>query len=319
MRPDICKILGIKAPIIMGGMTLVSGSELVSAVSNAGGLGIFATGDQAQKGGIERIKAEIKKIKSLTDKPFGVNVAISSPIAQEIFDCVCAEKVAVVTTGAGSPAPFMAQLKSAGVKVIPVVPTVEAAVKMEAAGADMVVAEGTESGGFIGKVTTIVLVPQVTAAVKIPVIAAGGFADGRGLAAAFALGACGIQMGTRFIVCKECALPSVYKEAIIASKPADAVVEGAYIPKAVPHRSIKTPAADEIIAYERSEGATIERFREMFFAARMETTGNLEKAVLGMGQVAGLIDKELSAREIIDGIMKEFHEVCVSMGSAGNY
>jgi enoyl-[acyl-carrier protein] reductase II len=315
MRQDICKILGINAPIIMGGMTLVSGSELVSAVSNAGGLGIFATGDQAQKGGIDRIKAEIKKIKSLTNKPFGVNVAMSSPIAQEIIDCVCAEKVAVVTTGAGSPAPFMKQLKDSGVKVIPVVPTVEAALKMEAAGADMVVAEGTESGGFIGKVTTIVLVPQVTAAVKIPVIAAGGFADGRGLAAAFALGARGIQMGTRFMVCKECTLPAVYKEAIIASKPTDAVVEGAFIPKAVPHRSIKTPAAEAIINYERSEGATVEHFRELFFAARMETTGNLEKAVLGMGQVAGLIDRELSAKDIIDSIMKEFLVVCKELGT----
>lgn len=315
MQADICKILGIKYPIIMGGMTLVSESQLVSAVSNAGGLGIFATGDKAQKGGIERIKAEIQKIKTLTDKPFGVNIAMTSPIVQEIIDVVCKEKVAMVTTGAGSPAPFMKQLKEAGVKVVPVVPTARAAVKMEAAGADMVVAEGTESGGFIGKTTTIVLVPQVAAAVKIPVIAAGGIGTGRGLAAARALGASGIQMGTRFMVCKECTLPEVYKQAIIASQPNDAVVEGSHMPKAIPHRSMKTPAAEEIIQYELSDGATLEHFRQMFDAGRVETTGNLDKAVLGMGQVAGLIDSELSAAEIMESIMKEYEETVKEMQS----
>jgi enoyl-[acyl-carrier protein] reductase II len=299
----------------MGGMTLVTGSELVSAVSKAGGLGIFATGDKAQKGGIERIRAGIRQIKADTDKPFGVNIAVTSPIAQEIVDIVCAEKVAMVTTGAGNPAPFIPQLKAAGVKVVPVVPTKEAAIKMEAAGADLLVAEGTESGGFIGKVTTMVLIPQVTAAVKIPVIAAGGFADGRGLAAAFALGAGGIQMGTRFMVCKECTLPSVYKEAIIASKANDAVVEGAIIAKAVPHRSIKTPAAEAVIAYEQSAGANLERFRELFDAGRVETTGNLDKAILGMGQIAGLIDKEESAAAIIKNIMTEYRAVIKELSS----
>jgi len=309
MKADICKILDIKYPILMGGMTLISDSELVSAVSNAGGLGIFATGDKAQKGGIERIRSEVRRIKTLTDKPFGVNIAMTSPVAQEIVDIVCEEKVAMVTTGAGSPAPYIQQLKAAGVKVVPVVPSKKAAVKMEAAGADMLIAEGMESGGFIGKVSTIVLVPQVAAAVKIPVIAAGGFADGRGLAAAFALGACGIQMGTRFMVCKECKLHAVYKEAILASDAVDAVVEGSHIAKAVPHRSMKTAAADEIIAYELSSGATVERFRELFDAGRVETTGNLDKAVLGMGQVAGLISNELSAAEIIQGIMEEYYTV----------
>lgn len=308
MKSDICKILGIKYPILMGGMTLVCDSDLVSAVSNAGGLGIFATGDKAQKGGIERIRNEIKRIKTLTDKPFGVNIAMTSPIAQEIIDIVCEEKVALVTTGAGSPAPFMDQLKAAGVKVVPVVPTKEAAIKMEAAGADMIIAEGTESGGFIGKVTTMVLVPEVTAAVKIPVIAAGGIGDGRGLAAAYALGADGIQMGTRFMVCSECNLPQIYKDAIIAAKSRDAVVEGSHMAKAVPHRSIKTPAADEIIAYELSNGATLEGFKELFDAGRVETTGNIDKAVLGMGQVAGLIDRELSVAEVMESIMKECEE-----------
>jgi enoyl-[acyl-carrier protein] reductase II len=292
----------------MGGMTLVCDSDLVSAVSNAGGLGIFATGDKAQKGGIERIKNEIKRIKTLTDKPFGVNIAMTSPIAQEIIDTVCEEKVAMVTTGAGSPAPFMDQLKASGVKVVPVVPTQRAAVKMEAAGADMIIAEGFESGGFIGQVSTMVLIPEVTAAVKIPVIAAGGIADGRGLAAAYAMGASGIQMGTRFMVCTECNLPDVYKQAIISSSSRDAVVEGLNVAKAVPHRSMRTPAAEEIIAYELSSDASLEGFKKLFDAGRVETTGNLEKAVLGMGQAAGLINSEMSASQIMQSIMKEYQE-----------
>lgn len=310
---NICKILGIKYPIIMGGMTLVSDSKLVAAVSNAGGLGIFATGDKAQKGGIERIRQEIKAIKSMTDKPFGVNVAMFMPNVPEIIDAVCEEGVAMITTGGGNPAPYMEQLKAAGVKVVPVVPTVKAAIKMEQMGADMVVAEGTESGGFIGKVTTMVLVPQVTAAVKIPVIAAGGFATGRGLAAAKALGASGIQMGTRFMVCKECGLPDVYKQQIIHSTPTDAVVEGASMPKAVPHRSMRTPAAEEVIAYEVSPEADLKTYNEKFFAGRVETTGNIDKAILGMGQVAGLIDEELSAAEIMESIMAEYNEVIKEM------
>lgn len=309
MQADICKILGIKYPIFMGAMTLVSESSLVAAVSNAGGLGIFATGDAAQKGGIEWARAEIKKIKAMTDKPFGVNVALFMKNVPEIIDAVCEEGVSVITTGGGNPAPYMAQLKAAGVKVIPVVPTVKAAVKMEEMGADMVVAEGTESGGFIGKVTTTVLVPQVTAAVKIPVIAAGGFATGRGLAAARAMGASGIQMGTRFMVCKECTLPDVYKQAIIAQGPADAIVEGANMPKAAPHRSMRTPYAEEVIAYEYTEGANLKEYQQKFFAGRVETTGNFEKAILGMGQCAGLIHEELSAEEIIQSIMKEYAEV----------
>lgn len=306
MQADICKLLGIRYPIFMGGMTLVSDSALVAAVSNAGGLGIFATGDKAQKGGIQRIREEIQRIKTLTDKPFGVNVAMSSPVVAEIIDAVCEAGVALVTTGAGSPAPYIPQLKAAGVKVAPVVPTVRAAVKMEAAGADMVVAEGTESGGFIGKVTSIVLTPQVAQAVNIPVIAAGGFATGRGLAAARALGASGIQMGTRFMVCKECNLPQVYKQRIIDSAATDTVVEGAYIKGAVPHRSMKTPAADEMVAYEMSEGTELAGFKERFDAGRVETTGDIDRAILGMGQCAGLIDRELSAAEIMETIMAEY-------------
>lgn len=315
MRANLCKILGIQYPILMGGMTLITGSELVTAVSKAGGLGIFATGDAAQKGGIERIREEIRKIKAATDKPFGVNVAMISPIAQQIIDVVCEEKVSLITTGAGSPAPYMEQLKKAGVRVVPVVPTVEAALKMEAAGADMLVAEGGESGGYVGKVSTMVLVPQVTAAVKVPVLAAGGFADGRGLAAAFALGACGIQMGTRFMVCKESLLPAVYKNAVFAAKATDTLVEGSNMPKAVPHRSMKTPAAEALIAYELSEGANLQRYNEMFFAGRVEVTGNIDKAVLGMGQVAGLIDTEESAAAIMKNMMAEFHAVTKELSS----
>lgn len=315
MRSDICNMLGIEYPIFLGGMTLICDAKLVSAVSNAGGMGIFATGDKAQKGGLDRIREELKLIKSMTNRPFGVNVAMFSPIAQEIIDLVCEEKVALITTGGGSPAPYMEQLKAAGVKVAPVVPSIEAARKLEACGADIIIAEGTESGGFIGKISTMVLVAQVTEAVKVPVVAAGGFADGRGMAAAFALGASGIQMGTRFMVCSDSDLPAIYKEAIMQSRAQDAVVEGANMQKAVPHRSIKTPAAEEIISYELKPEANVEKFRAMFDAGRVEVTGNLEKAVLGMGQVAGLIDKEMSAAEIIDQTMKEFRATCKELGS----
>lgn len=313
MKSALCELLNIEYPIISGAMTLVSNSELVSAVSNAGGCGIFATGDAAQKGGIERIKNEIKRIKSLTDKPFGVNVAMISPIAKEIIDTVCEEQVAMVTTGAGSPAPYMEQLKSAGVKVVPVIPSKKAALKMETLGADAVVAEGMESGGFIGKETTMVLVPEVTAAVKIPVIAAGGFADGRGLAAAFALGACGVQMGTRFMVCKESPILPVFKEAIIQQGAADAIVEGASMKKAIPHRSIRTAAAEAVINYEKDPAATTKEYFKRFYAGRMAINGQLDDAILGMGQTAALIDKELTAKEIIDGIMQEFKAVVKNM------
>ncbi len=315
MQANICEILGIKYPIFMGAMTLVSESSLVAAVSNAGGLGIFATGDAAQKGGIEWARSEIRKIKQLTDRPFGVNVALFMKNVPEIIDAVCEEGVPVITTGGGNPAPYMEQLKAAGVKVIPVVPTVKAAMKMESMGADMVVAEGTESGGFVGKIASSVLIPQVTEAVNIPVIAAGGFATGRGLAAARAMGASGIQMGTRFMVCKECTLPDVYKQKIIGSDASDAIVEGTNMPKAAPHRSMRTPAAEELIKYELSEGANLKDYNKLFFEGRVETTGNIDKAILGMGQVAGLIKEELSAEEIIQEIMTEYRKVMEELKS----
>ena len=315
MRHNLCELLGIEYPIIMGGMTLISESSLVAAVSEAGGLGIFVTGDKAQEGGLQRIRDEIARIKTLTSKPFGVNVAISSPICKDIMNLVCEEHVALVTTGAGNPAPYIPQLKAAGVKVVPVIPSKKAAIKMEAAGVDMVVAEGMESGGFIGKETTIALVPQVTAAVKIPVIAAGGIADGRGMAAAFAMGACGIQMGTRFIVSKECKIPEAYKQAYIAAGAADAVVEGHHLAKVVPHRSLRTPAAEACIAYELTPGATPEKFREIFFAGRVEVTGNVDKAILGMGQSAGLITSELSCAEIMQTITSDCKAILKELGS----
>ncbi|MDR1807326.1 MAG: nitronate monooxygenase [Propionibacteriaceae bacterium] len=317
MRQDLCQLLGIRAPIIAGGMTLVSTPELVAAVSNAGGLGVFATGDKAQEGGPERVEAELRRLKTLTDQPFGVNIPIHSPVAGALVDIVCAEGATLVTTGAGNPAPYLPQLHAAGLKVAPVVPSPEIAAKMEAAGADLVIAEGMESGGFIGKITTLVLVPQVASAVTIPVVAAGGFADGRGLAAAFALGACGVQLGTRFMASRECQLPDVYKQAILAQRSADAIVEGAVLPGLLSHRSIRTPAAEAVIAYEHTPGATPEGFRELFDAARLEVTGHLDKAVLGMGQVAGLIHEELSCQDIIDTIMRECQEVLGDLAPLG--
>ena len=207
MKNDICKMLDIKYPIFQGGMAWVSDSSLASAVSNAGGLGIIA-GATAP---VDYIREEIRKTKALTDRPFGLNIMLLSDNAEELARVAVEEGVKVITTGAGNPGKYMTMWKEAGIKVIPVVPSVALAKRMERAGADAVIAEGCESGGHVGKLTTMVLVPQVVDAVDIPVIAAGGICDGRGIAAAFALGARGIQMGTRFLVSDECTIHEKYR------------------------------------------------------------------------------------------------------------
>ena len=218
----ICKILNIKYPVIQGGMAWVATASLASAVSNAGGLGIIAAGNAPK----EAIKKEIVECKKLTDKPFGVNVMLMSPFVDDIIDLIIEEKVQVITTGAGNPAKYMDRLKEAGTKVIPVVPTIALAQRMEKLGATAVIAEGTEGGGHIGELTTMVLVPQVADAVNIPVIAAGGIVDGRGIAASFALGASAVQVGTRFICSEECSVHSNYKNLVLKAKDRDAIVTG---------------------------------------------------------------------------------------------
>ena len=311
MSADICSILGIKYPIIQGAMTPVSEANLVSAVSNAGGMGIFAPGDDSGVGGGEWLREQIRKIRTMTDKPFGVNLPLRSPHAADFVKVMCEEKVKFTTTGGGKPDPYIPQLKEAGVIVAPVVPSVEIALKMEKAGVDMVVAEGMESGGFIGKISTMALIPAVTSALKIPVIAAGGFADGYGLAAAFAMGASGVQMGTRFMLSKECVISQVIKDAMISARSTDAVPVDSLLKKAPQIRALKTKAVEAMLQYEISENPSESVYKAMFDSARPKEfiiDGRIDDALLGMGQAVGSLKEEKTVAEIIEGIMEEYRE-----------
>lgn len=300
METRLSKLLGIEYPIIQGGMAWVAEYHLAAAVSEAGGLGIIG----AASAPAEIVREQIKKVKELTDKPFGVNVMLMNPNAKEVADIIVEEKVPVVTTGAGNPGKFMEQWKKAGVKVIPVVASVAMAKMMERSGADAVVAEGMEAGGHIGETTTMALVPQVVDAVQIPVIAAGGIADGRGFAAAIMLGAEGVQMGTRFVVAKESIVHENYKERVIAAKDIDSEVTGRSTGH--PVRAIRNKMTREYLKMEK-EGASMEQLEYL-------TLGSLRKAVMDgdvtdgtvmAGQIAGLIKKEDSCAEIMAEIMNQ--------------
>lgn len=293
----LIELLGIQYPIIQGGMARIADANLAAAVSQAGGLGII-TGAAPT----EWVECEIKKIKELTDKTFGVNIMLMSPNADEIVDLVCREKVKVVTTGAGSPGKYMEKFKENGIRVIPVVASVALARRMEKLGADAIIAEGMESGGHIGSTTTMALVPQVVDAVNIPVIAAGGIGDERGFAASFLLGAEGVQMGTRFLVAKECVVHDNYKNKVIKAKDIDTDVTGRCTGH--PVRVLRNKLSREFLKVEK-EGISVEDFEKL-------GTGALHKAVLGdmdngsvmAGQIAGLVNKEQTAKEIIDEIIQ---------------
>ena len=222
MENRLCKLLGIEYPVIQGGMAWVATAELAAGVSNGGGLGLIAAGGAPA----DAVREQIRKCRELTDKPFGVNVMLMSPFAEEVMQVVIEEKPAVVATGAGNPGKYMEALKAAGIKVLPVIASVAMAQKMEKMGADAIIAEGTEAGGHIGEITTMCLIPQIADAVSVPVVAAGGIADARGAVAAFALGADGIQVGTRFICSNECIAHENYKNAVLKAKDRDAVVTG---------------------------------------------------------------------------------------------
>ncbi len=311
MRADICKMIGIKVPIFQGAMTNVSDKYLVSAVSNAGGLGIFAPGDDSSSGDADWLRMKIQEIRERTDKPFGVNLAMRSSRINDFVKVICEEKVAIITTGGGDPTPFIPQLKEAGVLVAPVVPDARAAKKMEEAGADMVVASGMEGGGFVGKVTTLVTVPQVIAAVNIPVIAAGGICDGRGLAAAMALGASGVQMGTRFMMSKESTIPQAFKDAMVKAKSKEALPVDSVLRKGPQLRCLKTKVVDEIQIYENQNTADADVYQNMFNSARDESLmreGRVNETLMPMGEAAGAITQILSCQEIIDRTMAEYRE-----------
>ncbi len=298
MKTRITDLLGIEYPILQGGMAWIAESTLASAVSNAGGLGIIAGGSAP----IDYLRDQIRKTKSMTDKPFGVNIMLMSPNAEELAKLVVEEKVSVVTTGAGNPGKYMEAWKAAGIKVIPVVPSVALAKRMERAGADAVVAEGTESGGHIGQNTTMCLVPQVVDAVEIPVIAAGGIADGRGVAAAFMLGAEGVQVGTRFLACTECQIHENYKNAVIAAKDTDNAITGFY--SGSPCRCIKSKYTKKLQDMEK-KAAPPEDFEALTVGSLRKAVvdGNTDEGSMLCGLIAGMINDVKPAAEIVKEMM----------------
>lgn len=301
MNNVICEMLNIKYPIFQGGMAWVSDSSLAAAVSNAGGLGIIA-GATAP---VEYIREEIRKAKTLTDKPFGLNIMLLSDNADELAKVAVEEGVKVITTGAGNPGKYMSMWKEAGIKVIPVVASVALAKRMERSGADAVIAEGCESGGHVGKLTTMVLVPQVVDAVSIPVIAAGGICDGRGIVATFALGAQGIQMGTRFLVADECTIHDNYKNAVIKAKDIDTVVTGRKTGH--PVQVIKNRLAKEFIKLE-ANNVSVEEIEELGRGSlrRAVKDGDIDNSSLMAGQISGMVSKRQSAKEIIEEIFSQY-------------
>ena len=289
MGKNITELLNITYPVIQGGMAWVAEYHLAAAVSEAGGLGIIAAGAAP----VEWVRDQIRKVKEITDKPFGVNIMLMNPQADDVARILVEEGVKVVTTGAGNPEKYMAMWKEAGMKVIPVVASVALAKRMERCGADAVIAEGTEAGGHIGEITTMVLVPQVADAVSIPVIAAGGIADGRGLAAAFMLGAKGVQMGTHFVVAKESVVHQNYKDSIIKAKDIDTKVTGRSTGH--PVRGLRNAMTKEYLRKE-AEGASAEEL-ELFAAGGLRKAvveGDVKMGSLMAGQSAGLVTEELT-------------------------
>ena len=310
MKTRITELLGIEYPIIQGGMAWVAEHRLAAAVSNAGGLGIIGAASAPP----EIVRAEIRKCKELTDKPFGVNVMLLNPNAEEVAKVVVEEGVKVVTTGAGNPSKYMAMWKEAGVKVIPVVASVALAKLMERGGADAVVAEGMESGGHIGFTTTMTLVPQVADAVSIPVIAAGGIADGRGMAAALMLGAEAVQMGTRFVVAEESIVHENYKKKVIKASDIDSEITGASTGH--PVRCLRNKMTRQYLELEKS-GADFMELEKLTLGSLRNAVmdGDVVNGTVMAGQIAGLIKEEKSCKEILEEIITEAKTVVDARGA----
>ena len=300
MKTRITELLGIEYPIIQGGMAWVAESHLAAAVSAAGGLGLIGGANAPA----EVIRNYIREVKAVTDKPFGVNVMLMSPYADEVAKVIVEEGVKVVTTGAGNPEKYMEMWKAAGIKVIPVVASVALAKRMERYGADAVVAEGTESGGHIGEATTMTLVPQVVDAVSIPVIAAGGIGDGRGIAAAFMLGAEAVQMGTRFVVAKESIVHENYKQRIIKAKDIDSTVTGRT--HGHPVRCLRNQMTREYVKLE-NEGKSFEELEYLTLGTLRKAVqeGDVTNGTVMAGQIAGMVSKEQTCKEMIDEMMAQ--------------
>lgn len=298
MKTRVTELLGIAYPVIQGGMAWVAEYHLAAAVSEAGGFGIIGAGGA----GADFVREQIRRCRELTDKPFGLNIMLMNPEADEIARVAAEEGVKAVTTGAGNPGKYMAAWKEAGVKVIPVVASVAMARMMERAGADAVVAEGMESGGHIGSTTTMALVPQVADAVHIPVIAAGGIADGRGVAAAFMLGAEAVQMGTRFVVAQESIAHDAYKKKIIGARDIDSEVTG--MSHGHPVRQLRNPMTREYLKKEKA-GASFEELEQLTLGALRKAVmeGDTVNGTLMAGQIAGLVSREQTCKEMIEEIM----------------
>ncbi|MBS4536086.1 enoyl-[Clostridium sp. D2Q-14] len=300
----LTEMLNIKYPIIQGGMAWVATAELAAAVSEAGGLGIIGCGSAPA----DIIRKEIRKVKRTTKKPFGVNVMLMSPFVDDIMEMLYEEKVNVVTTGAGNPGKYITKLKEVGTKVIPVVPSVALAKRMEKVGADAIIVEGTEAGGHVGELTTFVLVPQIVDKIDIPVIAAGGIADGRGYIAASSLGAEGVQIGTRFVCSEECVVHDRYKEKIVNAKDRDAIVTGRSTGH--PVRIIKNKLSKQITLLEKDK-SNKEEIENLTVGAlkRAVIDGDIENGSVMAGQSSGLIKDIKTCKKIIDDIINEANDV----------
>lgn len=305
MAKSITEVLGIKYPIIQGGMAWISDAKLAAAVSNAGGAGIISCGGRTT----EYVREEIRKAKQLTDKPFGVNVMLMAPNKDEIVDVICEEKPAFVTLGAGNPVPYFAKLKEAGIKVIPVIPNVKLAKRVAAAGADAMVAEGMEAGGHIGVLTTMALMTQVIPEIKdIPVVMAGGFGDGRGLAAAMLMGAGGVQMGTRFLVAEESSVHENMKQKLIEAVDTDTIVTGLTLGGAV--RGIKNKFSTEFVQKENEGKTSKEELIRMATGTNKlaAVEGDVVNGMMQAGQSLTVLQKVEPVATIIEDIMKQARE-----------
>jgi enoyl-[acyl-carrier protein] reductase II len=310
LKTILCELLNIKYPILQGGMAWLGTAELVSAVSNAGGLGIIGSGDAPP----EWVREQIHLTRELTDKPFGVNLMLMSPFVSEVLEVVLEERVPVVTTGGGNPGIYISRLKQAGIKVLPVISSVALARRLERQGVDAVIAEGMESGGHIGETTTMALVPQVVSSVDIPVVAAGGIADARGLVAALSLGAQGVQMGTRFICTSECIAHPKFKQKILEAGDRATVVTGESLGH--PARCLKNKLTREFLALEKG-GASPEVLEE-FGRGRLRRgviEGDEEQGSLMAGQIAGLIKEIKSVPELIEEIISKAEQIVLNMAT----
>lgn len=307
MKQLITSVLHIKYPIIQGGMAWVSEAKLASAVSNAGGAGIISAGGRDAA----YLREQIKLARSLTDRPFGVNVQLMAPNKEEIIDVICEEKVAFTTLGAGNPVPFFEKFKKAGVKIIPVVPNVKLAKRVESAGADAIIIEGMEAGGHIGVLTTVPLMTQVIPEVQVPVVVAGGFADGRGLAAALLMGAAGVQMGTRFLIAEECAVHPNVKTKLLEATDTDSIITGQTLGHAV--RGLKNKFSLNFVALEKQGTPEEELVKLATGTNRLSAIdGDVENGMVLAGQTLLPLKKIEPVQLIIDAIIKEAKETLAS-------